>query len=517
MSLPFAGFCGPSYQLVNKYAAIERCVNFYLEPNQSREEKKFEFQLCPHPGNNMFSPLPVPAPFNQPCRGLLEYRESLYGVNGNVVYRMRSDGSYQWIGGPIPDDRTPVSMAGNGNGQIGIASGGQLYVIDVVSNKLINVPTNPDGSGFQGASIITFQDGYLIAIKPESNQFQISGTDAVPLGDMTQWDAANVAVMAGQTDLLAAAISTREYLRFLGDRRSQIYYDAGSNGIGGFPFQSYNETFIETGILAPFSLVDMNDSLMWIGRDKRGMTGCWRDFAFQPQQVSTFAIEQQWAQYPRMDQARAYAYRWNGHLIYRVTFPQADKTWEYDATVSELTKQHVWYERNFTDAQGVQHARPEQFHAFAFNLHLVGSTGIDGNPGAIYQLQDSVRTDCGVDVNGNQVNLEIVRDRICPHIWQGNKRVVYNRLEFELARGVGLDGNDQPGKHPKLLLRWSNDAGNTWGPEHQVPVGEIGEYGLRAHYDRLGYGRDRVFWVRCSDPVYWGIVAAGLDMIVCAS
>lgn len=115
-----------------------------------------------------------------------------------------------------------------------------------------------------------------------------------------------------------------------------------------------------------------------------------------------------------------------------------------------------------------------------------------------------------------QVQRPVVRDRIAPHIFSGNMRIIYNRIQFELMRGVGLDGNVFP-TDPVLLLRWSNDAGNNWGPEQQIPVGKIGQFGLRVLLNRLGYGRDRVFWLRCSDPVQWGIVSAELDIVVCSS
>src|SRR5579862_3041597 len=192
MSIPFEGFCGPSYQLDNRYAAIERLVNWYTVPNETREEKKYELALSPSPGNAPFCALPVPAPFNQPNRGLLELRGAAYGVNGNVVFSIDNAGHFTQIG-LVQNDGKPVSMVANGNGQIFIASAGKGYVIpnNGGAGSLIAV-----GGGLLGASFATFQDGYIIVITPNSNQFQISGTDANPLGDSTQWDPANVSIQA---------------------------------------------------------------------------------------------------------------------------------------------------------------------------------------------------------------------------------------------------------------------------------------------------------------------------------
>jgi len=525
MSQPFPGFVGPSYQLSNKYAAVERTVNFYLDVNEApAEESKFRMALAPSPANAPFSRLPVPSPFNQPCRGLLELRGNVFGVNGTTLFFLEPGGGMRALSNNIADDGKPVSMVANGNGQIFVASAGRGYTTEGGLTGWVEVdPTHAD---FLGASYATFQDGYIIVLTPgppttmgspaKANQFQISGNDLVPLGDAGVWSAANVSIQAGQQDNLVAIISSREYLRILGERRSQIYYNVGNNGIGGFPFQSYNETFIETGCGAAFSLADMGDSLIWIGQDARGQRACWRDAAFQPQRISTFAVEQTWAGYARVDDAISFPMIWNGHLQCQITFPAAGKTWLYDATASMMLGRQVWTERNYTNARGQQTARSEQFHCFAYGKHLVGSTGLDGNPGAVYQYSDATDYDCGVDINGAQALMPIVSDRICPHIWHNNKRIIHNRLELELAKGTGSDGGN-PDPNPQMLLRWSNDDGNTYGPEYNLPVGQIGDFKRMTYLNRLGYARDRVYWLRAIGGARRGIVNAELDIMELAS
>ena len=174
MSSPFPGFVGPSYQLANQYATIERTVNWHLVANEAAaEESKFRLGLEPAPGNQPFGTLPVPAPFNQPNRGLLELRGVAYGVNGTVVFSIDSAGTYTNIGAVFSDGK-PCSMVANGNGQIFIASAGQGYVIQ----------TGGGAGSLVGpvcaASYATFQDGYIIVITPNSNQFQIAATTTRP-------------------------------------------------------------------------------------------------------------------------------------------------------------------------------------------------------------------------------------------------------------------------------------------------------------------------------------------------
>ena len=474
MRQDFKGFCGPTYASENKYAAVERCVNYYPEANESQEEGKYKIQLLPSPCNQPFSTNPTPAPFNARNRGQVQYQpvggqEQVFGVNGQICWSMDSTGtmySLSAAGGPIADDGKMCSFAPNANNQILLCGGGVCYLILVGATAAAStmgvIPTvqgNAPATDLFGASMVTFQDNYGIALTPNSHQFQISGTDDNPTGNMFYWQADNVSIQAGQADLLRAIISQREYLRLLGDRRSQIYQNVGAAGIGGFPFQSFNETFIETGISAPFSLADMGDSLIWIGKDARGVRACWRDFAFQPQRISNFAVEQFWQNYPTIDDAVVFPFIWNGHLQYQVTFPPAPgfngATWVYDATVSQLIGRATWHERTYTDSQGITHGRSEISHVFAFGKHLVASGGTDGNPGMVYQYTDKTT---------QQAN-------------------------------------------PMLLLRWSNDGGFTWSFEQQIPTGAVGQFGTRVFFTRMGYGRDRVFWTRVSDLGDWGLNA----------
>lgn len=516
-------------------------MNWLLTANEAgTEESKFKFVSTAHPANAQFIALPVPADWAKPNRGEIEVRGRAFALNGNRFIEVFADGSITTRdNGGLESDTAMGCLVANGNGQIFIASAtassGAAYVYNLGTNLLsAKLGTFPGSEGFLGASYATFQDGYILTIVPNSNQFQISGTDDAPTGDATKWDASNVSVQAGQADNLVAIISSREYVRILGARRSQVYQNVGANGIGGFPFQSYNETFIETGCAAPFSLNDLGDSLIWIGQDARGQRACWRDGGFQPQRVSTFAVERWWQNYTRVDDAVAFSFIWQGRLLYQITFPHAGldasgnvvtATWIYDITNSALVGKPVWIEGSYMapngglqSATGIAPGRAEVSHCYAFGKHLVGSGGADGNPGAIYQLSDAVFTDCGADpISGDQIQQPIVCDRIAPHGPTWGKRSVHNRIEFELERGVG--NAEDPGMNPQLLLRWSNDGGKTFGTEYQLPMGLQGQYSIWVYLLQLGYANHpgRVYWVRCADPVFNSLMNCTLDYYDLAS
>ena len=100
----FPQVVGPSYQLASAQAAIERMVNWFLVPNEAPDsEGKFKMLALPCPGNAPFCALPVPAPFNQPNRGLLELRGRCFGVNGSKVFEIDSAGAFIDIGDVVDD------------------------------------------------------------------------------------------------------------------------------------------------------------------------------------------------------------------------------------------------------------------------------------------------------------------------------------------------------------------------------------------------------------------------------
>lgn len=509
------GLTGPTYAYENKYAAIERCMEFYVTANESPEETKFKLCLDQCPANGQFSTLPVPPPFNQPIIAMLEFQgfayalfgieASGYGTQTCHLARVETNGSYTELGASVIPTHTiggtgpwmgPGTMVGTGAGQIFINVGtnadenssGPTFVytvsgntVDYVSND-VSVPGGGLDMGLFGCLYATFQDGYVLCISaftgtPETKQFQISGTDAVPLGDVRYWNPANVSIQAGQADGLVAIISTREYIRLFGEKRSQVLYNAAQNGLGGFPFQSYNETFIEVGLGARWSLAELPDSLVWIGKDSRGTNVAWRDFGFQPQRISTFAIEQFWQSYGQavIESAVSFPYMWKGHLFWQITFPGV-ATWVYDATVSQLTGRSIWHERRFQKPDGTFTCRPEMFHCYAYGKHLVGSGGADGNPGAIYQYSD-VYADCASTDGTAQLHMPQVPFRTAPHLYNGTKRGIVSR--------IAIDG------YRPMLLQKSNTG--------DYPTGRIFLSQQMAscptihYFGRMGVGRDFVF------------------------
>lgn len=106
------------------------------------------------------------------------------------------------------------------------------------------------------------------------------------------------------------------------------------------------------------------------------------------------------------------------------------------------------------------------------------------------------------------VTLPIRRLRRVPYITDERRWTFHQRLRLDLETGVGLvDGAD-----PQVLLRWSDDGGNTWSNQHATGAGKIGQYSRRAVWNRLGRSRQRIYELVICEAVKVVIIGAELDV-----
>lgn len=74
---------------------------------------------------------------------------------------------------------------------------------------------------------------------------------------------------------------------------------------------------------------------------------------------------------------------------------------------------------------------------------------------------------------------------------------------------AALEANN--GAAATVMLRWSNDGGQTWSATRTASAGAIGEYDTDVSFRRMGAGRDRVFEISMSDAIPWRVIDAFLD------
>lgn len=83
-----------------------------------------------------------------------------------------------------------------------------------------------------------------------------------------------------------------------------------------------------------------------------------------------------------------------------------------------------------------------------------------------------------------------------------------SRLELIAQAGIG----DSVTTDPKVMLRVSRDGGLTWGTEHHLHAGAVGQYLQRLTITRLGRARNPVIELTTTDPVAWQWVELLVDL-----
>jgi hypothetical protein len=286
-------------------------------------------------------------------------------------------------------------------------------------------------------------------------------------------------------------IADHRQLWVFGTDSVEVWYNAGS---ADFPLERIQGAFNEIGCVSAYSIAKLDNGLFWLGTDARGQGIVYRANGYTGTRVSTHAIEYAIAQYGNISDAIAYTYQQEGHAFYVLTFPSGNATWVYDVSTQ------AWHERAGFDAGQFMRHRSNCQCNFEGNI-IVG----DFENGNLYRFDLDVYAD-----NGG-VQKWLRSWRALPPGENNFKRTAHHTLQLNAETGVGL--NTGQGSDPQCMLRWSDDGGHTWSNEHWASMGQIGEYGYRTFWRRLGMTlklRDRVYEVSGTDPVKIAITGAEL-------
>lgn len=463
--VPFLGGSGTARSVT---VSAERTVNLY--PSLTPDGKS-PMALYGTPGLTRFGNTATGA-----GRGLHVASGRLFAVVGATLYEISSAG-IATSRGTLLSSSGPVSMADNGL---------HLVVVDGVHGYQITLSTSAFAQitdvDWPPATHIAFHDGYFIMNRVDTGQFVITSlysTDVDPL---------DFATAEGSPDDIVALLVDHRELWLFGEETTEVWYNSGASD---FPFARLDGAFIEQGCAAPFSPAKMDNAVYWLAQDRTGHGIVMRAQGYQPQIISTRAVEHAIQGYATISDARGYTYQQDGHSFYVLTFPTADRTWVYDAATQ------LWHERSYWS--GGEHRHRGECYAFAFGKHLV----LDHSTGRVYSLDLDAYTDDGATIRAL---------RRTQHQHAQGARLFWSQLQVDVETGVGLISGQ--GSDPQAMLRWSDDGGRAWSSEHWTGLGKIGEYRTRAIWRRLGQSRDRVYELSITDPVKRVIVDAWADVEV---
>lgn len=493
------GFVGPAYQAANPGQDNQASINWYVEadpnepnpqnPTANVAEAKVALGLLGVPGLVMLSDA-----YSGEGRGVWALpgnMRAVFVVGSTVVLATATGwgvggaptGTFVVLG-TIGTSTGPVTIRDNGAGAIVIVADGtaNLYVY----NLLTSTASVFTSANYPGATSVAELDGWFVFNVPGTQKFI---TSPVYWDGVSDFDGTYFALKDNCPDNLVSVAQNNREIWLLGESTSEVWYNSGG---ATFPFARIEGGLMQMGCAAAQSVARYGKGLIWLARSERGDNSVVMTSGYQFTVVSTPAISWALNQYQYVFDARGYTYTEEGHEFYVLTLPLADVTWVYDLTTG------YWHQRaSFDPDTGL-------FHRQRVNC-LVNVGGqrfaLDKDNGRFYW---QTRTAYADD------QYPLVSLRRSPHVWDKNdrNRVINSRLQLDFFPGVGTVAVPDP----QVMLRWSNDGGQTWQNEQwrSIPLGGVGQTMNRVIWRRLGAARDRVYEVKVSDPVRRDIAGASL-------
>jgi len=335
----------------------------------------------------------------------------IYSVDGTQVFFKNENHGYVYFlaSGTILDlqgtittqsgttvSGTPVVTLSASNsaiqvGQIVTGTGIPLgtYVLTVFGTAL-TLSQNATASGSTTLTFTTSYPGTTVSGAVFVDGYYVVGTPAGLLynsnvEDPTTWQAINYIGVVSDADPLVAIGRTINYIVTFGSHHMEFFYDAGTSP--GSPFLPYQNAVIQFGIAAEDSLVQMDNTLIWMSTARQKGYQVMAMAGQTPQVISNQYIERILNRC-NPDYAYASSIKISGHSLYVLTLRDLGYTLVYDFAQNGWTYWSSMENNQETYFLG-------QFYAKFGTLDLLQHV----NSGVIYQFDPNTYQDYGNPIN----------------------------------------------------------------------------------------------------------------------
>ena len=387
-----------------------------------------------------------------------------YHINGQNLYSVSSAGVVTDHGEIVGTKR--VSLATNGRYLVIVVPGSRSYVFDNTDSSLTQI-TDLD---FQTSDTVTFKDGFFVFTASDGEQFFHSN-----LNQPLTFSALDFGTAEVRPDKIVGQIVNYNELYIAGEEVFELFRTIGGSG---FVFQRVPGANIQKGLHAKHSLIEFNQSFVFLGGGVNELTSVWRaQSSASVDKISTSAIDSAIQEYTRDEIADAFAftYAYGGNFFVAFTFTSTripSKTFVYDATTSALAGVPTWHERQ----SGVDDDKWRVTSIVSAYGELVVGDSIDGRIGV---LDKAVYTEYGNPIYRSKTSRPFDSDRF---------PLFVSELKLTMESGTGSTSLD-----PQILMRYSDDGGRTYSNGFPRSYGKVGQYQKLPSWRRQGLvQRDRV-------------------------
>lgn len=455
----------------NSQAGACRLINCFAE--ETSEDGKVVWTLYGTPGMRNFGS----ALGAGPIRALLVVDGTLYAVSGRDVYVVNASGVSTRIGGIATDG--PVTWDRNRKipPQIGLVSSGAYYVIDTTAGSVTEI-LDPDLPAPISFSTI---DGYGV-LPVVNREFGLTGID-----EFTTIDGLDFGTVETYPDEIIRSMVLERELIFFKELSIEWHQNTGD---ADFPFTRVHA--IELGCLSAESVAkvdtDNKKTLIWVAPDHtvRMMSG------YSGSVISNNEIHKlikALHDAGDISQLKGIAWADDGGFNYALSCDDWTRVWD--------AKTGHWREQVSYDL-----SRWRINTIVRFGAKLIGG---DYSSGQLYELRSDLYDEAGDP---------LIKRIIPPTVAAFPYGLVFNALYIDAARGVGINSTEDYIADPKLMVRWSDDAGDTWSAHKERSLGRLGQKAKRVQpITRMGSCGDtgRLFELSTSAPVERVMLQISLD------
>lgn len=456
-------FAVGSYKSASPVVSAQRVVNAYAEVQKPSMQPRSSAVLFGSPGLAEFVEVG-----SGPIRAMIYFQPSdcVYLVSGSTMYELQSDGTTTPLGSGIRPGLDVLAISENGT-TIQVCDGTKAFNYTPGTLTYAQV----SDTDFPGASTVTYINSYFMHAWDGTNKFFSSDSN-----DATSYDPLFYSQADTQSDNVLAPLNFRQQLYIGGERSIEIWQFVP--GASNFPWARFPGASINIGLAGKFAAKVHKEAIYFVGSDLI----FYRLDGSTPVPISDPAIAIEWQEYTTTNDVFLFSMTWGIQEWIVITFPSENKTWVFDATTG------LFHERESFDEAGVSLGRwRANCYCKAWNRHLIG----DAYDSRIGYLDRNT-----YEEYGNTLLFKAVS----PIMHADGAVISLASLEFIVETGVGL--TEGQGVDPQIMLRWSDDGGQTWSTtQPSRSMGGIGQYQRRVRFGELGSFQNRCFEVSISDPV----------------
>lgn len=251
-------------------------------------------------------------------------------------------------------------------------------------------------------------------------------------------------------------------------------------GQAGDPLlRSLKTSFVDLGVIAPYSISVINESAMFMLDKNNRVTLIYGAEA----KVVSKPYDRIIQNYSAVSDAVSFTINLAGKSFYLISFPQQKKTLAYDI---ELDVWSEWGSWNETSSQYEMFNGNCSQYANNWNMTLIG--GLDGK---VYSISEKYKND-----NGTTIRASIITG----HINWGTDAIIKNskKLVARIKTGEGKYNDEH--NPPYFLIRKKDDGKQNWSNFKKISLGKIGRTEFtKTLYHRGGRYRSRQYEVVMPD------------------